>query len=215
MLPQLMEAVGVVDAQVICDLCCGEGRVARLLARKGAQVVGIDLSVELLKAAEEKEVKQPLGINYYQNDAQTLEGVQDGVFDGVVCVLALMDLPDLAATIASVRRVLKSSGWFTFLITHPCFASPQASADVGADGSASWQIYRYFEEGFWSTDRGGNLCAQVGAYHRTLSTYLGTVAAFDFVITDVVEPKHPKAAEAANPGHQIVPLLLLVKCIKK
>ena len=46
--------------------------------------------------------------------------------NGVTCQLALMDVADLNAALASIRRVLKPGGWFVFVIAHPCLLGPHA-----------------------------------------------------------------------------------------
>src|SRR5438034_304302 len=94
--------MGEVAGARICDLACGEGRVARYLADMGAHVVGIDLSAKLLAIARRHEEAEPRGIEYLHADARSLTSVGDGAFDGVVCNMALMDIADLAATLGSV-----------------------------------------------------------------------------------------------------------------
>src|SRR5437588_4840738 len=82
--------IGEVAGRRICDLACGQGRVARHLANAGAHVVGIDLSARLLEIARRHEVTTPRGIEYLHADVRSLEGVEDHTFDGVVCFMALM-----------------------------------------------------------------------------------------------------------------------------
>src|SRR5438876_9049165 len=65
--------IGEVAGARICDLACGQGRVARHLADRGARVVGIDLSTKLLAIARHHEETNPLGIEYVQADAQSLD----------------------------------------------------------------------------------------------------------------------------------------------
>jgi len=50
-LPTLLELAGEVNGQAICDLACGQGWIARELARRGAQVTGVDLAEQLLVLA--------------------------------------------------------------------------------------------------------------------------------------------------------------------
>lgn len=45
----------------VLDLACGQGRVSRDLARRGAIVVGIDVSERLLEVAREIEGSDPMG----------------------------------------------------------------------------------------------------------------------------------------------------------
>jgi 2-polyprenyl-3-methyl-5-hydroxy-6-metoxy-1,4-benzoquinol methylase len=65
--------MGNVSGQRICDLACGQGRVARHLASVGATVVGIDFSSKLLEIARRHEDNDPLGITYVHSDVQRLD----------------------------------------------------------------------------------------------------------------------------------------------
>ena len=212
--PVLLDLIGDIRSLHICDLGCGEGRISRLLAQRGAHVMGIDVSAELVEAARREEAAHALGVHYRVDDAQSLNITPDANFDGVVCGLALMDIPRLDATFRAVWRVLKPGGWFAFLITHPCFAAPHAGLRTGPDGGVSWEIRSYFPEGFWHSEDSGNLCARVGAHHRTLSTYLNTLVSSGFAITRVVEPQPPSPVIERSPAYSVVPLLLLVRCTK-
>jgi ubiquinone/menaquinone biosynthesis C-methylase UbiE len=49
--PAVEAFIGEVAGQRICNLACGQGRMARHLADLGVRVVGIDLSVKLLAIA--------------------------------------------------------------------------------------------------------------------------------------------------------------------
>ncbi len=52
-LPTLLELVGEVAGQTICDLACGQGWIARALARRGARVTGVDLAERPIRPATE------------------------------------------------------------------------------------------------------------------------------------------------------------------
>ena len=71
------------------------------------------------------------------DDAACLRTLDDSAFDGVVCNLSLMDIPDLAGACAAVYRVLRPGGWFVSSVMHPCFESPHASWLERDDGSVS------------------------------------------------------------------------------
>ena len=126
--PTFTELAGRVDGQEVCAVACGQGREARYLATQGAVVTGVDLSEKLLAIARLHEEADPLGISYQHGDAQTLEGLAADSFDGVVCYMALMDIPDLASTVRAVARVLRPGGWFAFATFHPWFGSPSTFA---------------------------------------------------------------------------------------
>lgn len=62
--PAVEAFIGEVVGQRICDLACGQGRVARHLADLGAHVVGIDNAAKLLALARRYEETAPRGIEY-------------------------------------------------------------------------------------------------------------------------------------------------------
>jgi 2-polyprenyl-3-methyl-5-hydroxy-6-metoxy-1,4-benzoquinol methylase len=70
-LPNLFELVGEKHGQTICDLACGQGWIARELARRGAHVTRVDLAQQLLALARRYEEQDPLGIEYLQDDIQS------------------------------------------------------------------------------------------------------------------------------------------------
>jgi 2-polyprenyl-3-methyl-5-hydroxy-6-metoxy-1,4-benzoquinol methylase len=149
-IPALLDVAGDVEELRVCDLACGQGVVARELARCGASVVGVDVSEKLLAIARRYEREESLGISYLLDDAQTLAGVENANFDGVVCNMALMDIPDLTACLGSVARILRPAGYFVFSITHPCFLPPDSPRWTrDEDGTISLKVSGYFEEGFW------------------------------------------------------------------
>ena len=212
-LPNLLSLVGEVKEEIICDLACGQGWVARELARRGAQVTGLDLAPNLLKLAQGYEEQEPLGIVYVQGDAQRADPLSDGQFTGCVCVLALINIPDLQATFQSVRRILKPGGWFVFAIPHPCFETPHAQWIPLADpGHPLARIVTgYFDERQWFSSNPDGVRSRVGDYHRMLSTYLNALSTAGFALERAIEPG-PSARQAERvPGNLEVPTLLMIR----
>jgi 2-polyprenyl-3-methyl-5-hydroxy-6-metoxy-1,4-benzoquinol methylase len=177
----------------ICDLCCGEGYVGRFLLAEGArEVVGIDLAAELVAVAQERAPVGP--ISYRVDDARTLASVADGEFDVVVSQMAMMDVADHRAMFAAVRRVLAPGGLFVFTMLHPCFegrpfhvtdAPPFLFDDAGLP--TAYVVRRYATEGHWNSG-GDGVRGRMGAWHRTLSTYVNDLIAAGFVLERLEEP---------------------------
>ncbi len=209
-----------VAGERICDLACGQGRVARHLADRGARIVGIDLSARLLAIARHHEETNPRGIEYVQADAQNLDEQALGLFDGVICFLALMDIPDLALTLHSVARILRPGGWFVFSILHPCFHTSQSGEIETPEGMVR-TIGRYFVEGHWRSETRSGPPGKIGAYHRTLSTYINTLTAAGLQLVHLSEVSGtPTITTSRSLSHvnrpvwQEVPTVLVASCRK-
>ena len=191
----------------VLDVACGQGMATRALAAAGAaSVVGTDLCEEQIDRAR-AHGSDDLGIEYRVDDAHTLASVGDASVDVANCQLALMDIPDLDATLAAVRRVVRPGGTFVFVIGHPCFLAPDAQTIEGHDGRLGRFVGDYFDERFWrSTNPNG--VRRVGNHHRTLSTYLNALMASGLVLEHVVEPAATGLLADQQPEYRNVPIFL-------
>lgn len=172
--PVLTELLGDVAGQVVLSLACGQGQDARLLARLGATVTGIDISPEMLRYASEHEAANPRGIAYVQGNAEDLAEFADASFDGVLCHMALMDIPGLATTIQSVARVVRGGGWFVFSIVHPAY---HPHVEILTDYLLD---HRYLKQipVDWLPKQ---------AYHRPLASYINELGHAGFRIERFIE----------------------------
>ena len=96
------------------EVGCGEGRVARDLARRGHRVVALDASPTLAGSAADLD---PTG-RYLVADAAALP-FGDGCFDLVVAYNSLMDVDDMPAAVAEAARVLEPGRPLCVCVTHP------------------------------------------------------------------------------------------------
>ena len=193
----------------VLSLACGQGRDARRLADLGATVVGVDVSERLLGFAREFEEAAPRGITYAHGSAHDLADLDTGSFDGVVCYMALMDIPDLASTFREVAQVLRPGGWFVYTCVHPCFRPPVTGELTDhVDGSVRRTVGGYFVEGPY--DRATRWKAiPRRSYHRMLSTYVTALIDAGFTIVGMAEP----AGAGEQAVWQEVPALLYVRSV--
>jgi 2-polyprenyl-3-methyl-5-hydroxy-6-metoxy-1,4-benzoquinol methylase len=190
----LLELVGDVHEARLLDLACGQGRIARALARRGASVLGVDISEELLGRAREIARDDGLGVEYASVDVTAETALAGERFDGVVCNFGLSDIDDLDAALAAVQRVLQPGGAFVFSILHPCFAGS------GDNAPSSWPPDRsYYDEGWWQAQSTG-FRGTVGSNHRTVATYLNALAAHELVPEQTVEPPPTEWPEPSPTG---------------
>ena len=210
----VLDLVGEVEGSRVCDLACGQGIVARRLAGLGATVVGVDVSEGMLDIARRYEQDEPRSIRCLRDDARALGRVEDAAFDGVVCNLALMDIPDLRPALEAVARVLRPGGWFVFSVTHPCFPTPSLGWARRADEELAREIPDYFAEGFWRRENAEGVRGKVGSHHRTLGTYVNALVWAGLAIDRFVEPRATGRLIERVPGYREVPPFLVVRCEK-
>lgn len=114
------------------DVGCGTGLHARTVARRGYDVVGLDLSSDQLRLAR---ARLPV---VRADGART--PMSDGVAALVVSVLTHTDLADFAQVVRESIRLLAPGGRFVYVGLHPCFVSP--FAERLADGVRLHPGYR-------------------------------------------------------------------------
>src|ERR1700759_4637907 len=90
----------------VLDVACGHGRITRELARRGAQVTGIDISGNLIGKARKTEQDERLGIRYLHADIAAPGVLSPGRFDAAVCNFGLSDIDDLDAAITEISAAL-------------------------------------------------------------------------------------------------------------
>jgi len=99
--------------QRLLDLCCGTGDLALVLAEKvrpGGLVLGLDAAAAPLERARQRARRQPwLPVEFRQGDASATD-LADGWVDGAVMAYGLRNLPDPAAGLQELRRLLRVGG---------------------------------------------------------------------------------------------------------
>jgi ubiquinone/menaquinone biosynthesis C-methylase UbiE len=233
--PATFRMIGNVKGKRVLDLSCGEGYNTRILAKRGARVVGVDFSEKMVKLASQKEKKEKLGITYRVSDATDLKEFKNECFDIVTCMMALMDIERYDDAISEVGRVLKKNGRFVFSITHPCF---DFDAKTGGQPLAEWK----YEEGTESTEEKKALHLEVKNYfgftkseilwdmkrlakpfkttsfHRTLTDYFQALHKNGFLVARLVEPKPTsRGAEKYHSlrKHMKIPHSIIIEAIRK
>jgi SAM-dependent methyltransferase len=204
----LLRLIGDVTGLRILDLACGHGRLTRELAQRGGHVVGLDISIGLLEKARAREAASPLHISYVHADATSSQALAGELFDAVTCSFGLLDIDDLDGAAATVARVLRPGGFFSFSMLHPCFPGwPTKQA------SPNWQPGQgYYREGWWLAETPAHgLRPRVGANHRMLSTYLNTFARHGLAIEEVAEPPPILEWLADPPGVGPVPVYFVAR----
>jgi demethylmenaquinone methyltransferase/2-methoxy-6-polyprenyl-1,4-benzoquinol methylase len=132
---RLVEAAGDLSGKRVLDLCTGTGFVARRMVRgdPGVQVVGVDLSPDMLSVARRNlRLHMESGqVSLLQGDAQRLP-FADESFDVVVFTYLLRYVEDVPSTIGGLARLVRSGGTMVSLE----FGAPER---MGA--KQLWKLY--------------------------------------------------------------------------
>jgi ubiquinone/menaquinone biosynthesis C-methylase UbiE len=96
----------------ILDLACGTGIVARIVAQRigpNGIVRGIDSNLRMLEVAKTHAPGKGASIEWHEGDATTLP-FENSSFDVVFCQQGLQFIPDKAAALGEIHRVLAPGG---------------------------------------------------------------------------------------------------------
>jgi 2-polyprenyl-6-hydroxyphenyl methylase / 3-demethylubiquinone-9 3-methyltransferase len=96
----------------VLDVGCGGGILSDAMARKGAQVVGIDLAAKALRVAQLHALEaQTPNVQYREISAESLAEQEPEGFDVVTCMEMLEHVPDPASIVRACSRLVKPGGW--------------------------------------------------------------------------------------------------------
>ena len=99
----------------VVDIGCGGGILSDSMARRGANVLGIDLASKSLKVAQLHALEAGTqDVDYREVAAETLAAERPGTFDVVTCMEMLEHVPDPGSIVAACGRLVKPGGWAFF-----------------------------------------------------------------------------------------------------
>jgi 2-polyprenyl-6-hydroxyphenyl methylase/3-demethylubiquinone-9 3-methyltransferase len=98
----------------VLDVGCGGGLLAEAMARRGARVLGLDLSAAALAVARAHADAAGLEVEYRHGSAEALAAALPGRFDIVTCMELLEHVPEPAAVVAACARLAHPGGQVFF-----------------------------------------------------------------------------------------------------
>lgn len=133
--------------QRILDLACGTGNITIPLAKKGYEIIGVDLSEDMLSIADQKSNSQSVNIQWMCQDIRELQGFKN--IDAIICacdglnyVLREEELEDV---FLNAYQLLNPKGIFTFDMNSQFkiaeVLGQNTFADAGEDISFIWDNY--------------------------------------------------------------------------
>lgn len=183
--PATLSLLPDVEGDAVLDAGCGAGHVTAELRDRGASVVGLDVSREMLTYARDRAPTAA----FAQADLGTGLPFADETFDGVFSSLAFHYVREWVPLFREVKRVLTPGGWVVFSVQHPC-----------ADFAEYDDAENYHErERVTATWNAFGMEVDVPAYRRPFSAILDTVSEAGFQLDELLEPTPTEEYRDANP----------------
>jgi len=111
----LLAAARIKDTDSVLDIGCGNGRLTRLAAGRGASALGVDLSVPMLERARASAAEEGLdNVSFVQGDAQVYPFPEAG-FDVALSRFGVMFFADPVAAFHNIGRALRPGGRLAFV----------------------------------------------------------------------------------------------------
>ena len=172
-LSQLFKEYGIEDG-LLLDLGCGTGKLTRLMAEKGYDMIGVDYSYEMLDIAKSESKDSIL---YLLQDMREFElyGTVRGIYSACDCVNYILEEDELCSVFKLVNNYLDPSGIFVFDMNTPYkyreLLSDNTIAENREEGSFIWENYYDEDEQINEYDLTLYIKEEDGRYQRFEETH--------------------------------------------
>ena len=110
-----IDQLASIKGKRVVDVGCGGGILAESMARRGANVLGIDLADKPLKVAQLHAMEAGVAnLDYRSVAVETLAAEQAGQFDVVTCMEMMEHVPDPSSVVQACANLVKPGGWVFF-----------------------------------------------------------------------------------------------------
>lgn len=210
-----LKLLGNLKGKKVLEIGCGGAQCGVSMAKKGAKVIGMDISEEQLKFAKRLSEDNRVNITFYRGDIVNLSKIKSNSQDIVFSAFALQYVDNLKKCFKEVKRVLKKNGIFVFSLNHPLYHNINAK---------TLKVERsYFHTGkmvrtWWDKSK------KFVAYLHTVSGLVNEIVDSGLVLEKIIEPDSRKKYKG-DPWHglwdykpkllKMVPPTIIFKAIKK
>ncbi|MDD5547665.1 MAG: methyltransferase domain-containing protein [Candidatus Pacebacteria bacterium] len=218
-LPNLLRLMEIKKGEIVLDLACGQGFFSREFYKKGAHVIGADISKKLIDIARNKSPKE---IRFEAAPADNLKFLPNKSANKITVVLAIQNMENITGVFSECRRVLKTEGKLFIVMNHPAFRVLKKS---------SWEYdeknkvqYRRIDE--YISESKEKILMHPGesdestiSFHRPLQFYFKALNKGGFCVSRLEEWTSNKKSQpgprsvAENKARKEIPLFLFIEAV--
>ena len=185
--PAMLSLIPELKGKRVLDAGCGPGHYADEIITRGANVIGCDVTPEMVALARALVGHRGADIREHDLD-KPLTWLDDGSVDLVLCALALDYVADLGRTFGEFRRVLRPCGKLLFSVEHPIntarlHGGPYHETKLVGMAWKSFGEPRPFMQ----------------MYRRPLQEIVNPLIAAGFILEQLVEPRPTEDLRVADP----------------
>ncbi len=196
-------------------LGCGGGQDCIVLAKQGAQVIGIDISDKQIEYGRRLAEQEGVMVTLLQGNVEELKGIEDESQDLALSVHALNYVERADRALAEAFRVLRPEAPFVFSLHHPF--------DACLEDDPPYSVVK----GYWKSEQDwkwefseARVSARLRSWYRPVSEWFSLLTGAGFRVERLLEP--PPTQEANSPwddGYRIekmrlVPANLIIRAVK-
>jgi SAM-dependent methyltransferase len=177
----IVDAILEGEPRSALDIGCGEGWLARELASKNIDVIGIDVVPELIEAAQRAGAGDYRVMSYEDIAA----GKLNILVDAAVCNFSLIGKESVEGILGVIPSLLSAQGLFIVQTLHPVIAcADRPYRDGWREGSWAGFSSDFTDPAPW--------------YFRTLGGWLNLFASSRLRLREIREPLHPKTQKPTS-----------------
>jgi ubiquinone/menaquinone biosynthesis C-methylase UbiE len=142
----VLELLAPLEGKRVLDAGCGDGAYSLAAAERGAMVTGVDLSQDMLAAAQAKSAARGISVDWRQGDVMALP-FPDSSFDLAIAITLLCLVPDPRGAVRELSRVLVPGGRLVVGDLHRWSFWAAQRRIRGWSGNAFWRGARFWTAG--------------------------------------------------------------------
>ena len=221
--PAIFKLIGDLNDLKILDVGCSTSCLSRSLAKRGAIVIGIDSSPEMLKFALDRENNTPLNIRYYCIDIKKLSNHLKEKFNFIITNFTLQDVEDFESILKELRRYILANGKLIISLEHPVIGifnelhvtTKREWIDCNKKSKNYLDIFSRYKKCkkvkiFWKKDLSSI------TFYRTFEEYTNALYNSNFVISRILEPTISKSQAMKGPKNNLsskLPMFIIIEAI--